>query len=383
MIKIIPQPKPTVYAGPDSSLQLCKNIAQLGHSRVLIVTDAMLHKMGLLDSAKALFAQSGIEVSVYDGVEPNPTFAQVYEGLEMVKANQCDAILAFGGGSSIDAAKLISLAATNKKSPEQLVGYFKAKTPGLPLFAVPTTAGTGSEVSLAAVVSDPATHEKGIIADPKTVPVAAALDPNIMLGLPPAITAATGIDALTHAVEAYLSTLATDESDAYALASVKLTFKNLKLAYDDGSNVEAREGMAVASFYAALAFNKAALGYVHGIAHQFGGHYNTPHGLANAIVLPHILEFLKDASQDRMAQLATALNLGSPSDSNAVLAQKFIDAVRELNTYLSIPETLDSLKTSDIPAIAKAALKESHYSYPVPKYMNQKQCEALVHKMAG
>jgi alcohol dehydrogenase class IV len=277
----------------------------------------------------------------------------------------------------------MSLAATSKKTPEQLVGFFKAKQPGLPLYAVPTTAGTGSEVSLAAVVSDPQTHEKGIIADPKTVPVAAALDPNIMLGLPPAITAATGIDALTHAVEAYLSTLATDQSNAYALASVKLTFKNLKLAYDDGNNVDAREGMAVASFYSALAFNQAALGYVHGIAHQFGGLYNTPHGLANAIVLPHILEFLKDSSQDKLADLAIAIGLGTNSEPASQLAEKFINAVRDLNSYMQIPTTLDSLNTADIPVIAKAALKESHYNYPVPKYMDQGQCETIISKMVS
>jgi alcohol dehydrogenase class IV len=383
MIRIIPQPKPTVYAGPDSSLQLCNNMIQFGYTRVLIVTDAMLHEMGLLDAAKHKLKASGIVVTVYDGVEPNPTFAQVYAGLDLVKTNNCDAILAFGGGSSIDAAKLISLAATNAKTPEQLVGFFKAKKPGLPLFAVPTTAGTGSEVSLAAVVSDPITHEKGIIADPKTVPVAAALDPNIMLGLPPAITAATGIDALTHAVEAYISTLATEESDSYALASVKLTFKNLKQAYNYGSDVDAREGMAIASYYAALAFNKAALGYVHGIAHQFGGHYNTPHGLANAIVLPHVLDYFKGACSERLAELAIAVDLGDTSESEIVLAQKFVDAVRQLNIDLQIPATLDAIKTADIPAISKAALKESHYNYPVPKYMNQKQCEALISKMVS
>jgi alcohol dehydrogenase class IV len=383
MIKIIPQPKPTVYAGPDASLQLCNAIIQFDHQRVLIVTDAMLHKMGLLDKVKEKLTAAGIDVTVYDGVEPNPTFAHVYAGLDSIKRNNCDAILAFGGGSSIDAAKLMSLAATSKKTPEQLVGFFKAKQPGLPLYAVPTTAGTGSEVSLAAVVSDPQTHEKGIIADPKTVPVAAALDPNIMLGLPPAITAATGIDALTHAVEAYLSTLATDQSNAYALASVKLTFKNLKLAYDDGNNVDAREGMAVASFYAALAFNQAALGYVHGIAHQFGGLYNTPHGLANAIVLPHILEFLKDSSQDKLADLAIAIGLGTNSEPASQLAEKFINAVRDLNSYMQIPTTLDSLNTADIPVIAKAALKESHYNYPVPKYMDQGQCETIISKMVS
>lgn len=383
VIKIVPQPKPMVYVGPDSSLQLCNNIIQFGYQNVLIVTDAMLHEMGLVDAVKNKLTAAGINVHVYDGVEPNPTFAHVHAGLKLAKAKHCDAVLAFGGGSPIDAAKVISVAATNGKAPEDLVGAFKVKKPGLPLYAIPTTAGTGSEVSLGAVISDPVTHEKGFVADAKTAPVAAALDPKLMLGLPPHITAATGMDAMTHAVEAYLSTLATEETDAYAMASVKLTFGNLREAYNNGANIEAREAMAVASCYAALAFNKTILGYVHGIAHQFGGHYNTPHGLANAIVLPHILDFLQDATEKRLAQLALATELASTSESTAVQAQKFITAIRQLNADLKIPTTLDALQAKDIPAIAKAALKESHYTYPVPKYMDQQQCELLIEKMVG
>lgn len=383
ILKLVALPRPTVYAGTDSSLQLCNSIIQFGYKRVLIVTDKALHEMGLIDPVKERLGSANVIVTIYDGVEPNPTFAQVKGGLALVKSNQCDAILAFGGGSSIDAAKVISLAATNDMPPEKLVGTFKAKKPGLPLFAIPTTAGTGSEASIAAVISDPITHQKGIVGDPKTVPTAAALDPKIMLGLPPAITAATGMDALTHAIEAYLSTLATEESDSYALASAKLIFANLRKAYVEGSDIQAREGMAIASFYAALAFNQTALGYVHGIAHQFSAYYNTPHGLANAIVLPHVLDFQKDACEKRMANLALTLELGSESESVSALAQKFVNAIRELNNYLEIPSTLSSLKSVDIPRIAKAALKESHYNYAVPEYMNQKRCEILIAKMVA
>lgn len=382
--KIIPQPKPTVYCGPDSALRLTTSMIQFGYKNVLIVTDRVLHEMGLLDAIKAKFEAAGVEVTVYDGVEPNPTFAQVHEGLKLAKSNRCDAILTVGGGSPIDTAKIISLSAVEgAKAPEKLVGLFKARKAGLPLYAIPTTAGTGSEVSVGAVISDPVTHEKGVIADPNTVPAAAALDPNLMLGLPAPITAATGMDALTHAVEAYISKLATADTDNYAMASVKLIFNNLRECYSNGSNVDARESMAVASFYAAMAFNKAFLGYVHGIAHQFGGHYNTPHGLANAIVLPHVLDYSKDACADRLAELAVAVDLGSASEPNSVLAQKFVDAVRELNKDLGIPETLDALKPADIPGIAKGALKESHFTYPVPKYMDQTQCEALIGKMVS
>ncbi|MAZ89313.1 MAG: alcohol dehydrogenase [Cellvibrionaceae bacterium] len=383
LLKVVPQPKPTLYCGEGSSLQLAGNMIQFGYQRVLIVTDKMLHEMGLLDPVKEKLTAAGVDVSVYDGVEPNPTFDQVYAGLKMARDNSCDAILCFGGGSSIDAAKVIAVAISGAKTPEELTGFFKVKGQVLPLFAVPTTAGTGSEVSVGAVISDPVTHQKAIVADPKTIPVAAALDPKIMLGLPAPITAATGMDALTHAIEAYISVIPTEETDKYAMASVKLIFANLLEAYNNGSNMEAREGMAIASTYAAFAFNKAMLGYVHGIAHQFSGHYNTPHGLANAIVLPHILDYSKSACANRLAELAVAVKLGDASEPDAVLAQKFIDAVRGISKDIAIPTTLEALQSADIPAIAEAALKESHTTYAVPRYMNQAQCESLVRKMVA
>lgn len=379
--KVLPLPKPLLYTGSHSSLQLCDNVIYFGYKSVIIVTDAVLHQMGLLEAVKSKLTSAGIDVCVYDGVEPNPTFVQVHAGLELAKANRCDAVLAFGGGSSIDAAKVIAVAATNRKSPEAMVGFFKVKQPGLPLYAIPTTAGTGSEVSLAAVISDPTSHAKGVIADPKTVPVAAALDPQIMLGLPPAITAATGMDALTHAIEAYSSTIASAESDAYALAAVKLIFEYLPVAYSNGADVTARDAMALASCYAAMAFNKAGLGYVHGIAHQLSAHYNTPHGIANAVVLPKVLDFQQQACQQKYAQLAAVCGGVDDSASTANRSQQFIAAVRQLSADLNIPTCLEALQADDVGAIAKAALKEAHYSYAVPKYMNQQQCEVLVRKL--
>jgi alcohol dehydrogenase class IV len=384
ILKFVPLSKPMIYSGSGASLQLCNNIIHFGYKNVLIVTDAMLYKMGLLDAAIDRLKSNGVSVVVYDGVEPNPTFAQVDDGLNLARRNRCDAVLAFGGGSSIDAAKVISLAATSAKSPQALIGFLKSRQPGLPLYAVPTTAGTGSEVSIAAVISDPVTHQKGVIADPKSVPVAAALDPDLMLGLPGPITAATGMDALTHAIEAYLAAkMATDESDAYALAAARLIFENLREVYTNGGNVNAREAMAVASCYAALAFNRTGLGYVHGIAHQFGAHYNTPHGLANAIVLPYILDFQKDSCQTRLAALALATGQAVATEDPGIQASKFIAAVRQLGADLNIPATLDALETKDIPDIAQAALKESHYTYSIPKYMDQDQCEALISQMAS
>ena len=372
-------PKPTLFTGVGSSLELCSAIGQMGTRRVLIVTDAGLVKIGLLDDIQKKLTESGVEVVVYDGVEPDPTYNQIEAGLAMLLKNDCEAILAVGGGSPIDAAKVIAARATNDKPIEKLAGLFKIRQECLPLYVIPTTAGTGSEVTVAAIVSDPVTNTKTPVMDPKIVPLMAALDASLMTGLPPAITAATGMDALTHAIEAYISINASEETDRYALAATKMVMKNLPVVYAHGQDIEARQSMALASCFAGLAFTEASLGYVHAIAHNFGAFYHTPHGVANAIVLPHILEFSKDSAADRLADLAVASGLQTGGESEEELADKFIDHIRSMLKAFDIPEKLDALKEEDIPAIAKAALKEAHYNYPVPEYMEQAQCEEILH----
>jgi alcohol dehydrogenase class IV len=377
----MPEKKPTMLLGPGASEHLCVAIAQSGVKKLLIVTDAMLVQIGLHQTMVKTLKDNGVESVIYDGVEPDPTFQHVEEGLAILRQHQCDAVLAIGGGSPIDTAKVISARATNEQPITKMAGFLKIKNPCLPLFAVPTTAGTGSEATIAAVVSDPVTHQKSQVIDAKLVPLMAALDPLLMTGLPPHITAATGIDALTHAVEAYLSVNATQETDSNALAAVRLIFANLTTAHSSGDDLKARQAMAMASFYAGSAFTKASLGYVHAIAHQFGAFYHTPHGLANSIVLPHILDYSKDATSDRMAQLAEASGLVRGTESEAAMAEHFISRVRELQTGLALPQKLDALQSGDIPAIASAALKEAHYNYPVPKYMNRAQCELIIKQM--
>jgi alcohol dehydrogenase class IV len=219
-----------------------------------------------------------------------------------------------------------------------------------------------------------------VIVDPRMVPKMAALDPTLMTGLPPHITAATGIDALTHAVEAFVGNWTTAYSDGMALSAVGLIFENLRTAYTDGKNLEAREKMALASTYAGFAFTRANVGYVHAIAHQFGGLYHTPHGLANAIMLPFVLKYSHPAIVGRLALLAVAARVGTPGEDDDVLAQKFLDAVDQLNHDLGIPTFLAALKESDIPALAKAACWEAHSGYPVPRYMSQHECEDLIRK---
>jgi alcohol dehydrogenase class IV len=379
--KMLPFPKPTLFSGPGSSLELCEAIAQMGTRRVLIVTDAMLVQIGLLAGIQARLSQLDVEFFVYDGVKPDPTIEQIEAGLDMLKMRRCEAILAVGGGSSIDAAKVIAARATNDKPIRKMQGMFRVFRATLPLYVVPTTAGTGSEVTVAAVVSDPQRQSKTAIMDPKLVPAMAALDGTLMTGLPPAVTAATGMDALTHAVEAYISVNALPDTDNYALAATRLIMKNLPLVMQDGQNLEARQHMSMASFYAALAFTRAGVGYVHAIAHNFGAFYHTPHGLANAIVMPYVLDYSKPECTARLATLAEASGLKDEGDSDSALADKLIGHIRSLNASFEIPEKLDALKAEDIPAIARAALKEAHSTYAVPRYMDRPMCETFIRQI--
>jgi alcohol dehydrogenase class IV len=380
---IVPMPKPTLFTGKDSSLELCLAISQLGYKKLLIVTDEVLVKIGLLDNITARLGELKVDYVIYDGILPDPTYDQVYTGVDILRNNHCDAILAVGGGSPIDASKAIAAQATNNKPLEKLAGLFKLRKAPVPFFAIPTTAGTGSEVTVAAVVSDPITHQKTPIIDPKLVPIMAALDGHLMLGLPASVTAATGMDALTHAIESYISVNATQETDAFGLAATRLIMENLATAVKDGKNFEARQNMAMASYYAGAAFTKASVGYVHAIAHNFGAYYSTPHGLANSIVLPHILEYSKESITNRLAQLAEVSGLRKGNETNAQLADIFIAEIRRMLKEFNIPSQLDALKTDDIPKIAKSALEEAHNNYPVPKYMNQKMCESLLTKMVA
>ena len=377
VVMMVPAPRPTLYQGVDSSLELCEAIEQMGVKRLLVVTDAMLVKIGLLNPVLERLSELGVEHAVFDGVEPDPTIAQIEAGLEAVKSSDAEAILAIGGGSSIDAAKMIAARVTHPNKPvRKMDGLFKLRAAMMPLFVIPTTAGTGSEVTLAAVVSDPDNKRKFAAMDPKLVPDMAALDGKLMTGLPPHITAATGMDALTHAVEAYISRNALPDTDRYGLAATRLIMENLPKVMEDGSDIEARQNMAVASHFAALAFTRAGVGYVHAISHNFGAYYHVPHGLANAIVLPHVLAFSKPECTERLARLAEVSGLDGANDD--AKAEAFIEHIRELNRRFDIPAGLDKIRDEDIPGIAKAALKEAHWTYAVPRYMNRGECERFI-----
>lgn len=379
--RFIPIPQPTLMVGPGSSARMGEVIAGFGHNKVLIVTDGVIAKLGLLSSIQDALHAGGTKTVVFDKITPDAPIPLIEEGIDFCREHDCDAIVAFGGGSSMDSAKAIAISITNRKSLRSLAGYFKGRNSPLPIYAVPTTAGTGSEVTVAAVISDPVKHDKVVIIDPRLVPKMAALDASLMTGLPPHITAATGIDALTHAIEAFVGNWATPYTDGMALAAVGLIFGNLRTCYTKGTDLDAREKMSLASTYAGLAFTRANVGYVHAIAHQFGGKYHTPHGLANAIMLPHVMRYSAPAIQKQLAKLAVRAKLGNESEKDDKLAEKFLDAIDQLNRDLGIPLYLDKLQEADIPDIAKAACHEAHTGYPVPKYMTQKQCEVLIRQV--
>ena len=365
-----PQPKPLVFLGADSSLQLCKTISQFGARRILIVTDKPLLELGVLSGTLSALSEQGVETHVYDGVLPDPTQKVVDDGIAVLRQNNCDSVLAIGGGSSIDAAKVIALAGGNDCLAADCIGANKCALPSLPFFVIPTTAGTGSEGTFIAVVSDNETHQKNAVIDPSLIPKAAALDPVLMQGLPPHITAATGMDALTHAIESYIGLWETQETNYYGLASAKLVFENLADACSDGKNLAAREGMALASFYGGLAITNALVGYVHAISHNLGAKYGVPHGLGNAMVLPHVLELLKDVSAKKLGEIAVHSGLGDSTESDAALAQKVIDKVWALNAEIGIPKTTDVIKAEDIETLVDAALTEGS-GYPTPRFFER------------
>lgn len=381
--RVVAIPRPAAFVGPGSARRLCATIGQSGVERVMIITDAVLNKLGLIDPLRDALAAHGIDVAVHDAITPDPTYPVLEAGLAAVRAHRSDAILAVGGGSVIDAAKVIDAMAVSGKPPHKLVGVLKVGKPLLPLYAIPTTAGTGSEVTVAAVVTDPVAHAKAAVIDPRLVPLATALDPTLMTGMPKPITAATGLDALTHAVEAYINRWPHADTASHSIAATRMIFSSLPRAYEHGEDLEAREAMAVAAFHAGLAFTKAYVGYVHAFSHKIGGMYGVPHGLANAIILPYVLDYVLDEprAQKRLAELAVAIGAGSEGESRPALAERFVERVRELNRTVGIPDKIDALRPGDVGEIARAAMIEAHRDYPVPRSMTLVEAEALLRRM--
>ena len=371
--------EPEIIRGAGSVKKLPAAIKAKGVTTVLVVTDKGLMGLHLLDPLFEALTAEGINYTVYDGVQPNPTIDNIEQALAMYKAAECNGIVAFGGGSPMDCAKACGarVVRPNKTVP-QLRGLLKVIKKLPPLFAVPTTAGTGSETTIAAVVSNPKTHEKNAINDPRLRPKMAVLDPELTVGLPKHITSTTGMDALTHAVEAYIGHSNTKGTREAAEKATKLIFDNILEAYENGKNIEARENMLVASYYAGIAFTRAYVGYVHSIAHNLGGMYGTPHGLANAVILPHMLDFYGKTAYKPLAKLADVAGLDTNGLDTEQKAKLFIAKVKEFNEKMNIPENFDFIKEEDIPLIAKRALMEGNPLYPVPKIMDLDTCKEFI-----
>lgn len=343
---------------------------------VLIITDTGIRKLGLLKELVSALMSADISYTVYDKTVPNPTTDNVKEALDLYYLNHCTAIIGFGGGSSMDCAKAVGICAVHPtKSLSQMKGILKVRKKLPLLIAVPTTAGTGSETTLAAVITDAETRHKYAINDFPLIPPYAVLDPGVTLSLPPFITATTGMDALTHAVEAYIGNSTTKKTREDALKAVNLIFENLPIAYTDGSNVKARENMLKASFYAGCAFTKSYVGYVHAVAHTLGGVYNVPHGLANAVILPYVLESYGNVIYEKLRRLALAAGVANQSDTAETAAKAFISAIRQMQKDFNIGNKIQGIQMRDIPKLAKMADKEANPLYPVPVLMNAKELE--------
>lgn len=378
LLRLLPRNLPVVYSGVGSSLTLCRQVPVLGYRKVLIVTDAFLEGSGMLDPVKGALSAGGVAFTVFAGVEPDPTFDQVQAGEALLRREGCDAVIAVGGGSVLDAAKLIALMRHNPGDLKFFDGIQKAKNPGLPLFAIPTTAGTGSETTPASVITDAETHRKVPVADGKLVPHYVALDAGLMKSMPPHITAATGMDALTHAVESWLSKASTGSTEAMAGAATRLILQYLPRAWRDGGDMEAREAMAMASFYGGVAFGRTSVGYAHGIAHQLGRVCGTPHGDANAMVLPEVLAAYGETVHARLAELARVAGVAGADDPASDAAMTLIRRIREMRDELHMPLKPRGLEEKHISGIVDAALSEAGDLYPVPRYMSSEEIRRIV-----
>jgi alcohol dehydrogenase class IV len=373
--------EPELLEGPGAVKRLPALIKSKGIGKVLVVTDKGLMGLNLLDGLFGALTEAGVDYAVFDGVQPNPTIDNIEDARAMYLENGCEAVVAFGGGSPMDCAKAAAARVTNPKtSVRKMRGTLRVFHKPALIFAVPTTAGTGSETTVAAVVSDPETHEKNPINDPKLRPKYAVLDPELTVGLPPHITSTTGMDALTHAVEAYIGRSNVRSTEAYAEKAVKLIFGNLEKVYANGKDIEGRNNMLKASYYAGMAFTRAYVGYVHAIGHNLGGMYGIPHGLAMSVILPYVLDYYGKTAQFRLARLAEisgACTLGSDETKAAA----FIQEIRDMNARMNIPDGFEQIKEEDIPTLVKRALKEANPLYPVPKIMNEADCEAVIRQL--
>lgn len=374
-IPVLPYREPKLLKDNDELIAL---LQEKQIKSVLLVTDKGIRGLGLTETLENQIKSNDIKLAVYDDTVANPTTKNVAEALDMYKSNDCEAIIAFGGGSAMDCAKATGARVVRPKKPlSKMKGILKVNKKLPLLIAIPTTAGTGSETTLAAVITDSETRHKYAINDFPLIPEYALLDANLTVGLPKFVTATTGMDALTHAVEAYIGRSTTKQTRDYALRAVKLIFENLETAYTDGTNLEARQNMLQAAYLAGLAFTKSYVGYIHAIAHSLGGKYNVAHGLANAIIMPYVLKKYGKKIFKKLWELGVYANLFDESTPIEVGAKYFIEKIENMNANMGIGTRIDEIKTEDIPFLAMTAEKEANPLYPVPVLYTAQQLEEI------
>ncbi len=379
-LPVLPYREPEII---NSCAELGKILKKEKATCVIVVTDKGIVNNGLLKPVENALNISNISYVVYDDTLPNPTVINVEDALKLYHKNKCNAIIAIGGGSAMDCAKAVGARVVYpKKTVNQLGGKLKAWRK-LPTFiAIPTTAGTGSETTLAAMITDSATHHKYAIMSFPLIPHYAVLDASLTYSLPPHLTATTGMDALTHAVEAYIGRSTTKETRRLALESTKLVFENVHIAYSDGKNHTARENMLHSAYKAGIAFSKSYVGYIHALAHSLGGLYGTPHGLTNTVIMPYVLDAYGKSIYKKLYKLGLYARVCDENDSYEIGAKKFIDAIKKLNSNMGISDKLSGIKKEDIPNLSKHAEKEANPLYPVPKLMTRKELESFYYKIA-
>ena len=376
--------QPELLQGINSLSGLHTKLIEKKYLRVMVVTDQGISSLGLMEGMLQTFREAGIEYHIYDKTVPNPTIANIEEARKEYIKHQCVAIIAFGGGSSIDCAKgLGARIAKPNKHIRQMKGLFKIRRKLPPLFAIPTTSGTGSEATVAAVITDQTTHEKYPLEDTVLIPRYAVLDPTLTVGLPPHITSTTGMDALTHAIEAFIGRSNTKKTIQLSKKAVRLIFDNIYEACTNGANMAARENMQMASYYAGIAFTRAYVGNIHAVAHTLGGFYSIPHGLANAVILPYVLEYYGASVHKKLAKLADAAGIVKPEASKEQKAKQFIQAIKDMNRRMNIPDKLKGIEEKDIPVMVNRAFAEANPLYPVPKIFSKRDFEKIYHSIRG
>ena len=370
-----------IISGIGSTAEIIKELNDLHAKMVLLITDPGLVQAGVAQQVVEMLKQAAVEVEIFDAVEPDPSIQVATKAAEMAKNVKANVLIALGGGSAIDTAKSAALLVTNGGYLKDYAGVNKVVKPILPLIAVPTTAGTGSEVTIFAVMSDPEKQEKFTISSALIAPAVAVLDPLLTLKLPPSVTAFTGMDALTHAIEAFTSSIAQPATDALALSAIKLILKHLPVAVGRGDNIMARDGMLQASLLAGIAFNNAFLGLAHAIASPLGGHFHVPHGLANAVMLPYVMEYNLPTAVRRYAEIGCALGLQAVGDTPRAVAEKTVAAITQLARDINIPEKLSNIGAKEelLPLVARDALKSIQLKFNV-RNASEKEILALLQK---